>query len=84
MKIKLHLMGSLKQGFESKGCSHRELEISETATSRDLLRLFGVEDRNILTIINGKPTNIDTGFHEGDRVVLMDPDYSDVCSANNN
>jgi len=60
----------------AKGCLYGEMEIDQEATSRDLLRLFGVEDRNILTIINGKPTGADTAFNEGDRVVLMDPDYS--------
>lgn len=78
MRIKLHFMGPLKQRFVSRDCPEPncEMEINEKATPRDLLRLFGVEDNNILTVVNGRPVDPDVGFSEGDRVVLMDPNYS--------
>lgn len=71
-------MGALKQKFvyQTDLSSNREIEVTEDTKAGDLLRLFGVENRSILTLINGSPADADAGFSEGDRVVLMDPDHS--------
>lgn len=80
MRIKLHLMGPLKQkiAFHKYPDPNRYLEIDEAATPRDLLRLLGVEDEEVLALINGKPVSLDEKIQDEDRVVLMYPDSKEA------
>lgn len=72
-------MGSLKQQFVSQDCPDKNchMEVNEKATPRDLLRFLGVEDRGVLVVINGKPVDLDQHFHDGDRVVVMNPHFQE-------
>lgn len=75
MRIKLHLMGALKEIATSPDSldQNKYLSIGEQATPGDLLRLFNLEGRNVLALINGQPVELDASFKDGDRVVLMEP-----------
>ncbi|NLL19473.1 MAG: MoaD/ThiS family protein [Clostridia bacterium] len=75
MQVKLHFMGPLKQRLAAKVCPDKNcyLEISEHASPRELLHLLGVEDSNVLALVNGKPVDLEAKLNDGDRVVLMDP-----------
>lgn len=80
MQVKLHLMGPLKQKLATKICPEQNsyLEVPEDASARELLNLFGIEDSNVLALINGKPVDLEAKLSDGDRVVLMDPDSKEA------
>lgn len=80
MRIKLHLMGPLKPKIASRECPgpNSYLEVDEATTPRDLMGLLGVEEEEVLALINGKPVSLDERIEDEDRVVLMYPDSKEA------